>query len=91
MLDEFGLYQREEPFDPFSVMLFKALQVVAFLFFLALLAITPEATNGKIDSKAEFIVTMDWSDNHPDDLDLLFRIRPATSPGIGIGKRASWC
>ena len=70
MIDEFGLYPREEPFDPFSVMLFKALQVVAFLFFLALLAISPEAKDGKIDSKAEFIVTMDWPDNHPDDLDL---------------------
>ena len=70
MIDEFGLYPREEPFDPFSVMLFKALQVVAFLFFLALLAISPEAKDGKVDSKAEFIVTMDWPDNHPDDLDL---------------------
>jgi hypothetical protein len=70
MIDEFGLYPREEPFDPFSVMLFKALQVVAFLFFLALLAISPEAKDGKIDSKAEFIITMDWPDNHPDDLDL---------------------
>ena len=70
MLDEFGLYPREEPFDPFSVMLFKALQVVAFLFFIALLAITPEARDGKVDSKAEFIVTMDWPDNRPDDLDL---------------------
>jgi hypothetical protein len=70
MLDEFGLYPREESFDPFSVMLFKALQVVAFLFFIALLAITPEARDGKVDSKAEFIVTMDWPDNHPDDLDL---------------------
>ena len=37
MIDDFGLYPREEPFDPFSVMLFKALQVVAFLFFIALL------------------------------------------------------
>jgi len=70
MLDDFGLYTREEPFDPFSVMLFKALQVVAFLFFIALLAIAPQANEGKIESKAEFIVTMDWPDNHPDDLDL---------------------
>jgi hypothetical protein len=70
MLDDFGLYPREEPFDPFSVMLFKALQVVAFLFFIALLAIAPDAKDGKIDSKAEFIVTMDWPDKHPDDLDL---------------------
>lgn len=70
MLDDFGLYPREEPFDPFSVMLFKALQVVAFLFFLALLAISPDAKEGKIDSKAEFLITMDWPDSHPDDLDL---------------------
>jgi hypothetical protein len=70
MMDEFGLYPREEHFDPLGVMLFKALQVVAFLFFLALLAVSPESKEGKIDSKAEFIITMDWPDNTPDDLDL---------------------
>jgi hypothetical protein len=70
MMDDFSLYPREEPFDPFSVMLFKALQIVAFFFFVALLAISPDAKEGKIDSKAEFIITMDWPDNHPDDLDL---------------------
>jgi len=69
-MDDFGLYPREEPFDPFSVMLFKALQIVAFLFFIALLAISPDAKEGKIDSKAEFIITMDWPDSHPDDLDM---------------------
>jgi hypothetical protein len=51
-------------------MLFKALQVVAFLFFLALLVMNPEAKQGKIDTKAEFIVTMTWPDSHPDDIDL---------------------
>jgi hypothetical protein len=70
MMDDFGLYPRDEQFDPFSVMLFKALQIVAFFFFIALLAISPDAKQGKIDSKAEFIITMDWPDNHPDDLDL---------------------
>jgi hypothetical protein len=70
MIDDFTLYPREEQFDPFSVMLFKALQVIAFLFFIALLAISPDSKEGKIDSKAEFIITMDWPDNHPDDLDL---------------------
>ena len=69
-MDSFGNYPREKPFDPFSVMLFKALQVVAFLFFLALLVMNPEAKQGKIDTKAEFIVTMNWPDNHPDDIDL---------------------
>jgi len=69
-MDNFGNYPDDRPFDPFSVMLFKALQVVAFLFFLALLVMNPEAKQGKIDTKAEFIVTMTWPDNHPDDIDL---------------------
>ena len=70
MMDGFGLYPREEQFDPFSVMLFKALQIVAFLIFIAVLSIAPDAKDGKVDTKAEFIITMDWPDNHPDDLDL---------------------
>ena len=70
MIDEFDLMPQEEPFDPFAVMLFKALQVLAFLFFIALLAIAPEAKDGKIDSKAEFLVTMAWPDQHPDDFDM---------------------
>jgi hypothetical protein len=69
-MDILGNYPREKPFDPFSVMLFKALQVVAFLFFIALLAMNPEAKEGKVDSKAEFIITMTWPDDHPDDVDL---------------------
>jgi hypothetical protein len=69
-MDSFGNYPRERPFDPFSVMLFKALQVVAFLFFLALLVMNPEAKQGKIDTKAEFIISIAWPDSHPDDIDL---------------------
>jgi hypothetical protein len=69
-MDEFGLYPREEPFDPLGVMLFKALQVIAFLFIIALLTVSPDSKEGKVDSKAEFIITMDWPDSHPDDLDL---------------------
>jgi hypothetical protein len=69
-MDSFGNYPRDEPFDPFSIMLFKALQVVSFLFFIALLVINPEANEGKVESKAEFIITMNWPDNHPDDIDL---------------------
>ena len=71
MFDDFGFGGGEDAFDPFSVMLFKALQVVTFLFILAALAMTPKSSQGKVDSKAEFIVTMDWPDNSPDDLDLM--------------------
>ena len=69
-MDSFGNYPQDRRFDPFSVMLFKALQVVAFLFFIALLAMNPEAKEGKVESKAEFIITMTWPDDHPDDIDL---------------------
>ena len=69
-MDSFGNYPRDRPFDPFSVMLFMALQVVAFLFFIALLVINPEAKQGKIDTKADFIITMTWPDSHPNDIDL---------------------
>jgi len=69
MIDDFDLLPRDDAFDPFSVVLFKALQVLAFLFFIALLIVAPKAKEGKVDSKAEFLITVDWPDNHPDDID----------------------
>jgi hypothetical protein len=70
MMDEFDLVPHEEPFDPFGVMLFKALQVVAFLVFITLMMVAPDAKSGKVDTKAEFLVTISWPDGHPDDIDL---------------------
>ncbi|MGY3074408.1 hypothetical protein ACVWZZ_000779 [Bradyrhizobium sp. LM6.10] len=90
MMDDFGLYPREEPFDPLGVMLFKALQVIAFLFFLALLAVSPDAKDGKIDSKAEFMITLDWPRTAiPTISTCSCRIPPATSPGIATARPAS--
>ncbi|WP_342238229.1 hypothetical protein [Inquilinus sp. OTU3971] len=70
MIDDFDLLPREDAFDPFSVVLFKALQILAFLFFVALLIVAPEAKEEKVDSKAEFLISLDWPDNHPDDFDI---------------------
>jgi hypothetical protein len=70
MIKDFSLRPNDSPFDPLSVVLFKALQVIAFLFFIALLAISQQKDKGKIDSKAEFFISMTWPDNHPDDFDL---------------------
>lgn len=70
MIGEFSLRTSEPPFDPLSVVLFKALQVVAFLFFIAFLAIAQQKDTGKVDTKAEFLISMTWPDNHPDDFDL---------------------
>jgi len=47
---EGSLYYREDRFDPFTVVLFKALQVLAFLFFIALLAMKPASDPGKVIS-----------------------------------------
>ena len=68
-MEGFSNWDREEPFEPFTVMLFKGLQVVAFMFFLAYLAINSEAKHGNIDTKAQMLVTVSWPDNHPDDID----------------------
>ena len=68
-MEGFSNWDREEPFEPFTVMLFKGLQVVAFMFFLAYLAINSEAKQGNIDTKAQMLVTVSWPDNHPDDID----------------------
>jgi hypothetical protein len=67
---EGSLYYREDRFDPFTVVLFKALQVLAFLFFIALLAMKPSSDPGKVIKRAEFIITLTWPDQHPDDVDL---------------------
>ncbi len=44
-MDSFGNYPREK-FDPFSMMLFKGLQVVAFLFFIAVMFWRPQGLFG---------------------------------------------
>ncbi len=70
MIDDFRLPGQRETFDPLSVVLFKALQVIAFLFFIALIMMTTQKAKGKIESKAEFLISMSWPDNHPDDFDI---------------------
>jgi hypothetical protein len=70
VIDEFEFADKEAPFDPLGVMLFKALQVIAFLFFIALLAIKTKDDEGKVDPKLEFLITVSWPDKHPDDIDM---------------------
>ncbi|WP_410001813.1 hypothetical protein [Tardiphaga sp. 709] len=70
MIDEFEFEPSAASFDPLGVMLFKALQVIAFLFFIALLAIKTHDDEGKVDPKLEFLITVSWPDKHPDDIDM---------------------
>jgi hypothetical protein len=55
--------------DPFTDLLFNALLGFTFLFLVAIMFMNPEAKSGIIDPKAEYILTITWADNSPDDVD----------------------
>ena len=55
--------------DPFTDLLFNALLGFTFLFLVAIMFMNPEAKSGIIDPKAEYIITITWQDNSPDDVD----------------------
>lgn len=57
--------------DPFTDLLFNALLGFTFLFLVAIMFMNPEAKSGIIDPKAEYILTITWEDNSPDDIDVL--------------------
>ena len=56
--------------DPFTDLLFNALLTFTFLFLIALLLLNPPAKTGIIDPKAEFLITVSWPDNNPNDIDV---------------------
>lgn len=61
---------REPEVDPFYDMLFNMLIAFVFCFIVALLAMNPQKTRaGDVPAKAEYIVTLSWPDNDPNDLD----------------------
>lgn len=55
--------------DPFLDLLFNALLGFTFLFLVAIMFMNPEAKSGIIDPKAEYIITVSWPDNNPNDID----------------------
>ncbi len=57
--------------DAFTDLLFNALLGFAFMFFIAFMLIAKPERTGKVDFKAEFIITVSWPDYHPDDIDVL--------------------
>ncbi len=56
--------------DPFTDLLFNALLGFTFLFLVAIMFMNPEAKSGIIDPKAEYIITITWEDDSPDDVDV---------------------
>lgn len=61
--------RRRVPSDPFTDLLFNALLGFTFLFLIAIMFMNPVSKKGIIDPKAEYIITIGWPDNSPDDVD----------------------
>lgn len=59
----------EPDFEIFSALLFNALKAITFMFFISFAMINNPADEGKVDPKAEMIITVAWPDNNPDDVD----------------------
>ena len=55
--------------EPFTDLLFNTLLGFTFLFFITILFINPISKIGNVNMKAEYIVTVDWKDSLPDDVD----------------------
>lgn len=69
-----GRAVRDVETDPFYDMLFNILIAFVFCFVIALLAFHPDARKtGDIRAKAEFIITVSWPDNNPNDVDTWVR------------------
>jgi len=66
-----GLFAPPEDQNAFTDILFNALLGFAFMFSVAFILIRPEVTDGKINPKAEFMITAQWPDGHQDDIDLI--------------------
>ncbi len=56
--------------DPFTDLLFNTLLGFSLLFFISILFMNPIAKLGNVNYKAEYIITVTWPDNQPDDVDV---------------------
>ena len=57
--------------DAFTDLLFNSLLGFAFMFAIAFMLISDPNDGGKIDSKAEILISVRWPDQHPDDVDAI--------------------
>ena len=65
------IYGQRESQDAFTDLLFNALLGFAFMFVVAFSLISDPTDTGKVDRKAEILITVRWQDRHPDDVDTL--------------------
>lgn len=56
--------------DPFTDLLFNTLLGFSLLFFISIMFMNPITQLGNVNFKAEYIITVTWPDNQPDDIDI---------------------
>ncbi len=71
MLQETSLFDGGDDgtFVPFTDILLNVLMGFAIMVFIAFALLRPEMMTGKVDLNAEYLITVTWPDNHPDDID----------------------
>lgn len=75
--------------DPFIDLLFNALLGFTFLFLVAVIFMNPEARKGRINLKAEYIISVTWPEHLADDIDLW--VQDPTGETVSyLNKEASW-
>ncbi|MGD8832599.1 MAG: hypothetical protein PVF57_18475 [Pseudomonadales bacterium] len=65
------IYAEQDGQDAFTDLLFNALLGFAFMFVAAFALMRDPDDTGKVDAKAEVLITVRWADRHPDDVDTL--------------------
>lgn len=65
-MKSFGFFNNQENYDPFTDLLFNALLGFVFMFAISFILINPSST---VVVNADFIITITWPDEHPDDID----------------------
>ena len=60
---------KSEEQDVFTDLLFNALLGFAFMFAIAFMLINNSEESGNINTKAEVLISVQWPDEHPDDVD----------------------
>jgi hypothetical protein len=75
--------------DPFTDLLFNTLLGFVLLFFISIIFMNPIAKLGNINYKAEYIITVIWPDDQPDDIDLWVQ-SPAQDTVSFMQKEAGW-
>jgi hypothetical protein len=81
--------RRTNQADPFIDLLFNALLGFTFLFLLAVMFMNPQARKGRVDLKAEYIISVTWPDHLADDIDLWVQ-DPLGETVSYLNKDAGW-